>query len=112
MTSMTTGIANLTTEETGWKRLDGNSMQWTGPPEAWGRDLLQVLARRRQDTGGEVLLIQTGNLDEDGDPADAEAVAEAFEFYPQQCELPRPAVVVLHSMLGAWLRATDNAPKE
>jgi len=109
MTENTTGIADLTIEETGWKRLDGNSMQWVGLLDHGGCDVMRVQARRRSDDGEEVLLIRNASLDGDEDPADEEVLDAAFESgFSSLCELSRPAVVVLHSVLGTWLRAAGH----
>jgi len=102
----TTVIAALPAE-TGWKRLDGNAAQYTGPLDNGSRDIMRVLARLCD--GEPVLLIRTAYLDGDEDPADQEAIDNEFESgFSALCELHRDAVLILHGLLGGWLRTTDS----
>jgi hypothetical protein len=71
MTSTTTMVAAPPSGGT-WTRINGNHLRFTGPPQEWGRDLLDVAVVRLKDTGQHGLRLTIATLDPGDDLADRE----------------------------------------
>lgn len=97
-------IAAMTISETGWTRLNAQTMRYVGEPipVAGGRHAVQLQGRARG------LAITTAYLPDDVDLGDAEAVADELEDgWPAM--LPLPALIVLRSALDMAIEAMEAA---
>jgi hypothetical protein len=99
-----TGDATMTIGETGWKRIDNQTMRWISEPiaEGAGRHALQLQGLGRR------LAITSAWLPPDVDPADAEDVADELED-AWSAVLPLPALIVLRAALDAVIAAIEAA---
>ena len=100
----TPASASLTLSETGWARLDNQTMRWISEPiaEGAGRHVLQLKGYERG------LGITAAWLPPDVDPADAEDVADELEdAWP--AVLPLAALIVLRTALDTVIAAIEGA---
>ncbi|HUZ53067.1 MAG TPA: hypothetical protein VMU94_11140 [Streptosporangiaceae bacterium] len=107
MTSTTTEVSSSPGT---WTRPTGRQVQWSGPPQPWGRDLPRLSVTHRHRGTGEALIdLETGHLEPYEDAGDAEAVSDAFG-HGTGCTLPAGALPELFMAIGAVLKAEGLIP--
>jgi hypothetical protein len=101
-------IYAMTIAETGWRRIDAQTMRFIGQPVGGpdgGRDCLQLKGR------GRGLALTCAFLSPDCDPDDDEEVAEELEG-EWDTVLGLPALYVLRTALDSVITALEAAPAE
>jgi hypothetical protein len=98
-------IYAMTVADTGWRRVDGQTMLYVSPPIGGpdgGRDCLQLKGR------GRGLALTTAYLASDCDPDDDEEVADELEG-EWDTVLDLPALIVLRAALDSVITALEDA---
>ena len=103
MTSTTTKVAAPPSGGT-WTRINGSHLRFTGPPQEWGRDLLDVAVVRLKDTGRHGIRLAIATLDPGDDLADSDDLDDAC-IANAEIVLPADALVYLSMALQAVIKA-------